>query len=48
MNGFVEWIEVEITDEVVLKKDEFKDSEGMVECLGVAAIMAANSTDCWK
>jgi len=37
---------VEIIDEVVLNKDEFTDSEIMVEGLGVAAIRATNSTDC--
>jgi len=45
MNDYVEWSVVEIIDDVVLNKDEFTDSEGMVEGLGVSTIRATNSTD---
>ena len=48
MNDYVDWIVVEIIDEVVLNKNEFTDSQGMVEGLGVAVIRATNPTDCWK
>ena len=36
---------MEIIDEVVLNKDDFTKSEGMVEGLGVVEIRVANSTD---
>ena len=48
MNGSMDWTVVKIMGEVKLNGYVFTIYEGMVECLGVAATRATNSTDCWK